>query len=296
VRGLASVTVDAGAIVKGLLLPGSISDRVAAAYDKYLFHGATLQQLPGPGGPCFVINATNVQTGDLWRFERAYMGDYQVGLVADPTTPLATAVAASSAFPPVLSPTTLNVRQTVEMKPGAVLHRPPFTTDVVLSDGGVYDNLGLENPWKRSRTILVSDGGQKMTPEEAPAHNWAQHAIRVLEIIDNQVRSLRTRYLIDAYQRGDHNGTYWGIGTRFAAYPVAQSGAPDPLGRADRDPTALAAIPTRLQALDDSVQDHLINWGYAICDAALLSHWGDDLKKLYGKISQAKGFPYPGGY
>ena len=28
-----------------------------------------------------------------------------------------------------------------------------------LTDGGVYDNLGLEPVWKRHRTVLVSDGG-----------------------------------------------------------------------------------------------------------------------------------------
>jgi NTE family protein len=298
VRGLARVTVDAGAIVRGLLLPGSISERVAAAYDEHLFAGATLQDLPTPGptAPRFVINATNVQTGDLWRFERAFMGDYQVGLVQSPTTSLAAAVAASSAFPPVLSPMTLRINQPVAFAPGAVLHRPPFTTDVVLSDGGVYDNLGLENPWKRSSTILVSDGGQKIAAEEAPAHNWAEHAIRVMEIIDNQVRSLRKRDLIAAYRRGDRTGTYWGIRTQFSNYPVAQSGIADPLGRATRDPTALAAIPTRLQALDDTVQEHLINWGYAISDAAIRSHWPPELANRYGSIPPANGFPYPSGY
>jgi len=30
------------------------------------------------------------------------------------------------------------------------LQRPPFTTRVVLSDGGVYDNLGLETAAFRS--------------------------------------------------------------------------------------------------------------------------------------------------
>lgn len=224
------------------------------------------------------------------------MGDYQVGLVEAPTISLATVVAASSAFPPVLSPTTLRLNQPVQVAPGAILHRPPFTTDVVLSDGGVYDNLGLENPWKRSRTILVSDGGQKMTPEETPAHNWPEHAIRVMDIIDNQVRSSRKRLLIAAYNRGERTGAYWGIRTVFAKYPVAQSGTHDPLARSARDPTSLASIPTRLQALDQTVQEHLINWGYAVCDAALQSHWQGSVAQRYGAIAPAAGFPYPSGY
>jgi NTE family protein len=65
-RALAGRTVDIPAIVGGLLLPGRISDRLASAYDNALFHGASLQDLPD--APRFVINATSVQSGVLWRF------------------------------------------------------------------------------------------------------------------------------------------------------------------------------------------------------------------------------------
>jgi NTE family protein len=50
------------------------------------------------------MNATNVQSGVLWRFMKPYMCDFRVGEVKTPTLRLAEAVAASSAFPPVLSP------------------------------------------------------------------------------------------------------------------------------------------------------------------------------------------------
>jgi NTE family protein len=103
VRSMADTTVDMGAIIGGTILPGSISDRVAAAYDRLLFRGATLQDLPDDNkgeGPRFVFNATNVQSSALWRFSRPYMGDYRIGLVRSPTLSLAKAVAASSAFPP----------------------------------------------------------------------------------------------------------------------------------------------------------------------------------------------------
>ena len=68
VRALAGRTLDAEAIIGGIFLPGSIGNKVAAAYDKHLFHGATLQDLPD--NPRFVINATNVQSGALWRFSK----------------------------------------------------------------------------------------------------------------------------------------------------------------------------------------------------------------------------------
>ena len=38
--------------------------------------------------------------------------------------------------------------------------------ELVLSDGGVYDNLGLETAWKRCRTLIVSDAGGRLAAEE----------------------------------------------------------------------------------------------------------------------------------
>ena len=63
VRALAGHTVDVGAVLGGVLLPGSVADRVARAYRSYICGHATLQDLPDR--PRFVFNATSVQTGAL---------------------------------------------------------------------------------------------------------------------------------------------------------------------------------------------------------------------------------------
>jgi NTE family protein len=295
IRQMADTTVDAGAVIGGLFLPGDISQRVAKAYDKVLFNGKMLRDLPDDAGgkaPRFVINATNVQSAALWRFSRPFMGDYRVGLVHEPDVKLCDAVAASSAFPPVLSPMVLPISQKVEATKGADLNRPPFTTQVVLSDGGVYDNLGLETV-KRFKTLLVSDAGQKIAPEESPHHDWARHSLRILDTVDNQVRSLRKRHLIDAYIRNDHTGTYWGIRTHFADYGLAE----DPLKCARRNPGPLAEVPTRLAKMPRDVQDRLMNWGYAICDAALRAHIDAALQAKLGiEIARPTDFPFPGEY
>lgn len=297
VRAMAHVTIDRGSIIGGLLLPGTISDRVANAYDEHLFGGATLQDIPleeKGESPRFVINATNVQSGALWRFSREYMADYRVGRVDLPKVRLADAVAASSAFPPVLSPMRLKIKQKMAELDGADLHREPFISKAVLSDGGVYDNLGLETALGRCRTLLVSDGGQKMKPKKKPAGDWARHSVRILGIIDNQVRSLRKRDLIKRFkQRDQHDGTYWGIGTDFADYGLSD----DPLGCAARNPDPLARTPTRLKAMDDVLQEKLINWGYAVSDAALRRHFDEELQQRYAvTIKKPKGFPYHRGY
>lgn len=294
-RSMANTTVDAGAVIGGILFPGSVSDRVAQAYDDVLFKGATLADLPddsGKNAPRFVINATNVQSAVLWRFSRPYMGDYRVGLVYNPDVALCRAVAASSAFPPILSPMTLPIKQTVEATKGADLNRPPYTTAAVLSDGGVYDNLGLETV-KRLTTLLVSDAGQKIAAEPDPHDDWVRHSIRILEVIDNQVRSLRKRHLIEAYHRGDHTGALWAIGTHFADYKLAS----DPLKCAARNPQPLAEIPTRLEKLPLDVQNRLMNWGYAICDAALRARIDAALQTKLGiQIAETSAFPFPGEY
>jgi NTE family protein len=284
IRSLASETIDAESIILGIALPGRVSDRVAAAYEEHLFGAATLQDLPDE--PRFVINATNVQSGVLWRFMKKCMRDYRVGEVLKPTIRLSRAVAASSAFPPVLSPMEMRLDPAAfTPNSGLDLQRPPYTTKVILTDGGVYDNLGLETVWKRYRTVLVSDGGGKFRAEEEPKSDWAQHSYRVLDLIDSQVRALRQRQLIDSYEAlpgaaTHREGAYWGIRTDIVKYKLPDS-LPCPSART----TDLAATPTRLKRLDEERQEQLINWGYAICDAALRAHVAPGLP--------AGTFPYP---
>lgn len=287
VRKMAGVTIDAESVIGGIFLPGTVSDRIVSAYKKHLFGNTTLQDLPSDTeGPRFVINATNVQSGALWRFSKPYMADYLVGMVKNPLVPLAVAVAASSAFPPVLSPVRLELNHS-DFVPdqNCPLQKEPFTTNVVLSDGGVYDNLGLETVWKQIKTVLVSDGGGKMQPEAEPKSDWARHAVRVSGIVDNQVRSLRKRLIIQSFidQNDEHDGTYWGIRSHVNDYPI-QDRLPCPEDRT----LELAETPTRLKRLEPVHQNRLINWGYAVCDAAIRSHYKPT-------PSRPVGFPYPGG-
>ena len=286
IRKVASTTIDEGAILGGVFLPGTVSEHVADHYDSLLFQGKTLQDLPDDdSGPRFVINATNVQSGVLMRFSKPYMRDYRVGQVLRPSLPLALAVAASSAFPPVLSPCEIDLgKYGLKFEPAGTsedLNFAPYTTDLVLSDGGVYDNLGLETVWKRYKTIFVSDGGGHYDPEPKPHHDWARHSYRVLNLIDSQVRALRTRQVIQLLTDGARHGSYWGIRQNLETFgPAAVLSCP-----VDRT-TALAAVPTRLKKIEPDLQERLINWGYAVCDASLRSFYDPNL-------SRPPAFPYP---
>ena len=267
IRALARRTIDIPAAIGGIFGPRPAAHYIAAFYRKHLFGRKTLQDLPDKPAPLFVINATNLQSGVLWRFTKPFIWDYRVGKIPRPAIEVATAVAASSAFPPPLSPLVLNFNETdFERDTGKDLQRPPFTTKVYLTDGGVYDNLGLEAA-KDYETIIVSDGGARMVAYRKPQKNWLGLSRRVLDVIDNQVGALRRRHLIEAYRAGQTKGTYWGIGSQMASY-----GTPSTLPFNQADADRAAGVPTRLKALDESTQKLLINWGYWICDAAVRKH------------------------
>jgi len=280
-RKLAGVTIDVPAGLYGVLLPSrTISAEVERRYAKRLFGSSTLQDLPDR--PRFVINSTNLQSGVLWRFSKPYARDYLVGEIERPRVRVAAAVAASSAFPPFLSPARLDLRkEAFAAHPDDQLTGEAYRSRPILSDGGVYDNLGLETAWKRYRTVLVSDGGGKLAPEEKVPRDWARQSMRVLKVIDGQVRSLRKRALIDSYREGAREGAYWGIRTDVSSYGFAGA-LPCP-----REQTReLAEISTRLAKLAPVVQERLINWGYAVCDAALGAHY--PAAPMTGRT-----FPYP---
>jgi NTE family protein len=279
-RRLAGETIDFSGIFRGIVTPGSVGEKVAAAYKKHLFGNRTLQDLPDE--PRFVINATNLQSAVLWRFSKPYMRDYRVGEVKDPKVELATAVAASAAFPPFLSPVRLKLEDSAYTPDsGDDLQMPPYTTNVVLADGGVYDNLGLETIWKRYTTVLVSDGGGHVAEKEKPGADWMRQFPRILGVIDSQVRALRKRDIINLYKAGTRKGAYWGIRSDIRDY-----GAASPLPCDPELTTRLAATPTRLAKMSPELQDRLINWGYAVTDAALRAHVDQSLPA-------PGGFPYP---
>lgn len=280
IRSLASRTIDVSSVLTGTMWFGSIGEKLIDAYKKYLFDEATLQDIPDE--PRFVFNATNVQSGVLWRFMKPYMRDYRVGEVKDPDVDLATVVAASSAFPPVLSPVELDLDPD-DFTPGSgrELSGDEYRTQIVLSDGGVYDNLGLETVWKKYKTVLVSDAGGGFVSEADPHRDWIRHSMRILMIIDNQVRSLRKRQVVGSFVANIREGAYWSIHDDRSTDDLG-SDLECPVSRT----TELAAIDTRLKKLDLATQQRLINWGYATCDDGL-RRWADTT------VTKPDGFPFP---
>ena len=161
------------------------------------------------------------------------------------------------------------------------LQATPYTQRIVLSDGGVYDNLGLEAGWDSDKTLLVSDAGGKTAPEPRPTSFWPMQLLRVLHVVDNQVRSLRKRWLIERFEDKVHEGAFWGIRTKIDNYEL-DNALPCPYEHTLK----LAGTKTRLKKMKPLLQEKLINWGYAVSDAALRRHYRKSFRP-------PKGFPYP---
>ena len=263
-REFTTRSVDTRSIFEGILsIGGTIADSVREELEDHLVGPATLAQLPET--PRFVFNATNLSTGVSFRFSKPYAGDYRIGLIPNPRFGVALAIGASAAFPPVLSPVQVAVDPASwQRTPGADLYDDvTYRTRLLLSDGGVYDNMGLETVWRRYRTVLVSDAGAPFPMVADTASDWLRQTVRVLNIAVNQSRALRKRALIDAFERG-RAGTYWGIATDITAY-----GATGALPVRPEVPGALSRVRTRLNPFTEAEQCTLINWGYAIADAAM---------------------------
>lgn len=263
VMRFAEEEIDIRAILYGLLPGCSAADSLVRAYDRHLFDGASLQDITD--FPRFTFMATNLQTSSGWRFAKSYAADYRVGMIDKPALPLAQVVAASSAFPPLLSPVRIDLsRETVRATAGADLHRPPFTAIAVLSDGGVYDNLGLERIWKRCRTILVSNAGRMIPELGRPTGRWIGQTFRTLNIIQQQAENSRRRILFGLANLGQRKVAYWSIDAASAHY-----GLPDVLPLSAGEAATVARLRTRLSPLSAQDQRLLLKAGYVGADSAL---------------------------
>lgn len=214
-----------------------------------------------PQRPCFVFSSTDMEFGVNWEFRRERSGDYQVGYAATPRHwPVARAVAASSAFPPVFNPLP------VDLPRDAFQGGRQRMTDLRLTDGGVYDNLGLEPVWKSHQTLLVSDGGAPFSFE--PDRGLVRRLKRYADIVAGQVVALRKRWVVSNFIGGTLSGTYWGLSSAVASYELPEFTGYSEQLVGDR----IARVRTDLDAFSPAEMDVLENHGYTLAAAAIGRH------------------------
>ena len=279
-------TADIEAGILGWITPfRSAGDYLERHYREKLCGEVTIKDLPKRKlnqVPLFVFYATNMQTGRSFRFRQDMIADYLLGVNAVANPALSLAVTASSAFPPIFSPLCLetNAEDWSEAKfDGDIDLLKRLRNKIVLADGGIYDNIGLES--LNEDIKLVSDAGAPFELEEAPKSDYYSQLGRVRDILIDQSRALRKRQLIDDFEHGRVRGAYWGIGTSIAGFPTTVKLASD-----STITQSLEKLPTRLAAVPKDQQGQLINWGYSLADAALRSR-----AKL--SIPKSAGLPFP---
>lgn len=116
------------------------------AVDRELFQGRKLSDLRARA-PLLIINAAELRTGSAFYFSPKESGSWRLGRLAQPDITLAHAVTASAAYPLLLP--ALDEDLPFDKRDGA-----RRVERVTLTDGGVYDNLGLSPLWPDRESLI----------------------------------------------------------------------------------------------------------------------------------------------
>src|SRR5215217_1866509 len=239
----------------------------------YARHLTSLSLGDLPARPRFVFCSTDMAFGVNWIFDscspdtgEARLGDYQVGYAPFPDWPLARAVAASSCCPPFFDPLPLGLASK-DLKNGKyrLADRDALIAGLSLTDGGVYDNMGLEPVWKDHECVLVSDGGAVFQQEGD--RGLLGRLQRYHAVVDRQSRALRKRWLIAGFIQGAFTGAYWGLGSVVAHYETDVAGYSE-----DLVTEHIARIRTDFDAFNSAEAAILENHGYLLAGAAVRRH------------------------
>jgi NTE family protein len=217
-----------------------------------------------PERPRFVFCATDMAYGVNWTFTRDKVGSYMAGYAAPPADwTVARAVAASSCFPPFFNPQPIGLGPG-DLEPGDDKSeaRPDRIRGLRLSDGGLYDNMGLEPVWKNHAVVLVSEGGSTFDAGGDLGLFWRLN--RYVDVMGRQSGAIRRRWLIAGFVKQVLRGTYWGIGTDAANYSKTAPRYDQKLVN-----EVIAEVRTDLDKFTDPERFVLENHGYLLADAAI---------------------------
>jgi len=156
---------------RSLPIWGSLSTAFENALRRNVFGKATLTEVKRPNVQV-VINACDLRTGTAFRFGSHASGGWRYGRISENDIPVAKAVAASAAFPLLLPPL---IEKFGFERAGYVV-----TEKVVLTDGGVFDNLGVTvlepgrdsgisiNSFPSTHIISLNAGPGQMSGDTSP--------------------------------------------------------------------------------------------------------------------------------
>ncbi|MDX1508930.1 MAG: patatin-like phospholipase family protein, partial [Woeseiaceae bacterium] len=243
-----------------------------------------LVELPDPAddGIEFIFLATDIKHGVSWRFSRSQLGNYVVGFEPPPESiRISQAVAASACFPPIFGPIKL---------------RREGRETAYLTDGGVYDNTGMQPIMDDNSVVLISDAGAAF--DIKVPRGAASRIMRYVEIGRNQVGALRRRLVLQRLDKkyttlrdgepvDKPTGAFWRLESKREHF--LEGADPDVLGEIgklredwygypDSDEatdlvyTHIGEIRTDLDAFTRAEAKILENHGYVMADLAIRRH------------------------
>jgi NTE family protein len=275
------------------------SDDLSALMQEHWGITQSLQELPEH--PRWMINATCHETGKNWRFERFRMGDSSLGYSYDTNLPISDAMAASAGFPGLIGPLVLDTTtrswfQYKDYSPNAdalmdaedqrskkTQPVQPAFSEVHLWDGGIYDNHGLEGlhnfitGWRKGVDFLVvSDAAGRPEPAEYKRGLRALKRIAT-DIMMNQIRSLRSRAVLERIINHDDEGSFLQTGNT-CDYVLRAAGKSDevlqlcPGCLSEQDATRAAEMPTVIRKLTEDEFELLFRHGFEVADYTLYAY------------------------
>ncbi|MGH1541559.1 MAG: patatin-like phospholipase family protein [Arenicella sp.] len=211
----------------------------------------------------FVFCASDMVFSTHWYFRKKTSkakatGNHRAGRLKNwESIPVAKAVAASSCFPPVFGPMVLAKTEEDFYKPSTKRDDDweELVKQIRLTDGGVYDNLGIEPVWRDYKNLIVSDGG-KPTPF-TPLGSAGQLS-RLPGLFQEQIEDLRKRMLI---QRSDSKC----VDFNAALIMIGKGGAPKGYSKLFAK-EVLSGIRTDLDSFSEVEARVLENHSYALAD------------------------------
>ena len=171
---------------------------------------------PTRQGKRIVFNACELRTGTAFRMSNERYGSWRFGWAPASELRVADAVMASAAYPPFLPP--FDWKRTFEKNGRRRPHR------VVVTDGGVYENLGvsvMEPELDRKvsaigfepEILIVSDAGAGQLTGDAVPMSWSSRMVQVVRAVMRKVEDATKKRLHEHAAAGRIDGfVYVGLG------------------------------------------------------------------------------------
>ena len=215
-----------------------------------------------------VFNACELRTGTAFRMSNQRFGSYRYGWAPADELRVADAVMASAAYPPFLPP--FDWKRPFELNGKTDTHR------VIVTDGGVFENLGVtvmelgRDPQISAigynvDIIIVSDAGAGQFTGETVPISWPKRMTQVVTAVMRKVQDATKQRLHDHAKAGRIDGfVYAALGQTDQRVPLK------PANWVDRE--EVIRYPTDFSAMSEKNIQRLSARGEAITRALLTQY------------------------